>query len=43
MTCVVIFSIKDGKIIGKDNFLMSGTGDTLPNKILSVFLKQYNK
>ncbi|MGB9936949.1 MAG: excinuclease ABC subunit UvrC [Methanobacterium sp.] len=39
--CVVIFSIREGKIIGKDDFLMSGTEGTLPDKILSAFLKQY--
>ncbi|MGF7119060.1 excinuclease ABC subunit UvrC [Methanobacterium oryzae] len=38
---VVVFSIRDGKIIGKDDFLMSGTEGTLPDKILSAFLKQY--
>lgn len=38
---VVIFSIRDGKIIGKDDYLMSGTEGTLPDKILSAFLKQY--
>ena len=41
LACVVIFSIRDGKIIGKDDFLMSGTEGTLPDKILSAFLKQY--
>lgn len=41
IACVVVFSIRDGKIIGKDDFLMSGTEGTLPNKILSAFLKQY--
>jgi len=39
--CVVVFSIRDGKITGKDDFLMSGAEDTLPDKILSAFLKQY--
>lgn len=39
--CVVVFSIRDGKISGKDDFLMSGAEDTLPDKILSAFLKQY--
>jgi len=41
LACVVVFSIRDGKIIGKDDFLMSGTEGTLPDKILSAFLKQY--
>ena len=43
MVCVVIFSIKEGKIIGKDDFLMSGIEGTLPDKILPAFLKQYKK
>ncbi len=38
---VVVFSIREGKIIGKDDYLMSGTDGTLPNKILSAFLKQF--
>jgi len=38
---VVVFTIREGKIIGKDDFLMSGTQGTLPNKILSAFLKQF--
>jgi excinuclease ABC subunit C len=41
IACVVVFSIREGKIIGKDDFLMSGTEGTLPDKILSAFLKQY--
>lgn len=41
VVCVVVFSIRDGKIIGKDDFLMSGAEDTLPDKILSAFCKQY--
>ncbi len=41
VACVVVFSIRDGKIIGKDDFLMSGAEGTLPDKILSAFLKQY--
>ncbi|MEN4018991.1 MAG: excinuclease ABC subunit UvrC [Methanobacterium sp.] len=34
--CVVVFSIRDGKITGKDDFLMSGVEDALPDKILSA-------
>ncbi|MGZ7118982.1 MAG: excinuclease ABC subunit UvrC [Methanobacterium sp.] len=41
VACVVVFSIRDGKMIGKDDFLMSGTEGTMPDKILSAFLKQY--
>jgi excinuclease ABC subunit C len=38
---VVVFSVRDGKIMGKDDFLMSGAENTSPEKILSAFLKQY--
>ncbi len=38
---VVVFSIREGKIVGKDDFLMSGTEGTTPQKILSAFCKQY--
>ncbi len=38
---VVVFSVRDGKITGKDDFLMSGVEHTSPEKILSAFLKQY--
>lgn len=38
---VVIFTMREGKIIGMDDFLMSGTEGTLPGDILSAFLKQF--
>ena len=41
VACVVVFSIRNGKIVGKDDFLMSGTEGTIPHKILSAFCKQY--
>lgn len=41
IACVVVFAIRDGKIIGKDDFLMSGAEDSLPHKIIAAFLKQY--
>jgi excinuclease ABC subunit C len=41
ITCVVVFSIREGKIIGKDDFLMNGAEDTPQSKVLSAFLKQY--
>jgi excinuclease ABC subunit C len=41
---VAIFSVRNGKIIGKEDYLMSGLGggveNALPN-VLSAFLKQY--
>ena len=41
LACVVVFSVRDGKIIGKDDFLMSGAENTPPDQVLSAFLKQY--
>lgn len=41
LACVVVFSVREGKIIGKDDFLMSGAENTSENKIISAFLKQY--
>jgi excinuclease ABC subunit C len=41
LACVVVFSVREGKIIGKDDFLMSGAENTSEEKILSAFLKQY--
>ncbi len=41
MACVVVFSVRSGKITGKDDFFMSGTQNTSGEKILSAFLKQY--
>ncbi|CAI7992027.1 UvrABC system protein C [Geodia barretti] len=33
--------IDQGKLIGRDNFLMAGTQDDEPNKILTAFVKQF--
>jgi len=41
LACVVVFSVREGKIIGKDDFLMSGAENTSEDKIISAFLKQY--
>ena len=41
MACVVVFSVREGKIIGKDDFLMSGAENTSEDRIISAFLKQY--
>ncbi|MDD3984857.1 MAG: excinuclease ABC subunit UvrC [Methanobacterium sp.] len=41
LACVVVFSVREGKIIGKDDFLMSGAENTSEHKIISAFLKQY--
>ena len=41
LACAVVFSVREGKIIGKDDFLMSGAENTSEGKIISAFLKQY--
>ena len=38
---VEVFFIRQGKLIGRDNFLMAGTQDDEPNKILTAFVKQF--
>jgi excinuclease ABC subunit C len=47
---VAIFSVRNGKIIGKEDYLMGGlhgevdnvpSGDNTPSNVLSAFLKQY--
>ena len=38
---VEVFFIRQGKLIGRDNFLMAGTQDDEPDKILSAFVKQF--
>ncbi|MFA6471899.1 MAG: excinuclease ABC subunit UvrC [Candidatus Latescibacterota bacterium] len=39
--CVVIMEIRDGGILGKKNYLMSGVQFTSPPEMLSAFLTQY--
>ncbi|MDO9627348.1 MAG: excinuclease ABC subunit UvrC [Methanobacteriaceae archaeon] len=41
MACMVVFSVREGKITGKDDFLMAGVENTPPEDILSAFIKQY--
>lgn len=38
---VVVFSVRDGKITGKDDYLMSFVEKPDPTNVLSAFLKQY--
>lgn len=38
---MVILSIRNGKIIGKDDFLMVNTPDNTSDEIISAFIKQY--
>ncbi|MDX9870905.1 MAG: excinuclease ABC subunit UvrC [Clostridia bacterium] len=41
MTCVQIFFIREGKVLGRDRFFLEGTEDTTGEEILASFLKQY--
>ena len=38
---VQVFFIRQGKLIGRDNFLMEGTADDEPEQTLSSFLRQF--
>ena len=38
---VEVFFIRQGKLIGRDNFLMAGTQGDEPDKILTAFVKQF--
>lgn len=38
---VEVFFIRQGKLIGRDNFLMAGTQDDEPSQILTAFVKQF--
>lgn len=40
---VQVFSIRDGKLIGRENFVLEGTGSEKPEEIMTSFVKQlYN-
>ena len=38
---VEVFFIRQGKLIGRDHFIMDGTQDDEPGKILTAFVKQF--
>lgn len=38
---VVVFRVRNGKIMGKDDFLMEGAQENSPSEILTAFIKQY--
>ncbi len=38
---VEVFFIRMGKLIGRDNFIMAGTEDDEPGKIMTAFVKQF--
>lgn len=41
LACVAVFSVRNGKIIGREDFLMGGGENSSEEKILTAFLKQY--
>lgn len=41
IACIVVFSVREGKIIDKDDFVMTGVKNTPPEKILTEFIKQF--
>jgi excinuclease ABC subunit C len=38
---VVVFRVRSGKIMGKEDFLMEGAQDNYPQEIIGAFIKQY--
>ena len=40
-TCAQIFFVRDGKVVGRENFPLTGTDDESDEKILTEFVKQY--
>jgi excinuclease ABC subunit C len=41
LACVAVFSVRKGKIIGREDFLMGGGENSSEEKIVTAFLKQY--
>lgn len=40
-TCVVVFSLREGKIIGREHFMLENTSDTDVKEIVSDFIKEF--
>ncbi len=40
-TCVGIFFIRSGRVLGRDRFIMNGAGGASGGEVLTAFLKQY--
>jgi excinuclease ABC subunit C len=38
---VIVFRLREGKIMGKEDFLMEGAQENRPQEILTAFIKQY--
>lgn len=41
LVVVVVFRVREGKIMGKEDFLMEGAQEKKPQEILTAFIKQY--
>ncbi|AGL03554.1 excinuclease ABC subunit UvrC [Desulfoscipio gibsoniae] len=39
--CVMVFFVRGGKLIGREHFLVGGTGDMGRDEVLTGFIKQY--
>lgn len=40
-TCAQIFFVREGKVTGRENFLLSGADNETPAQIITEFIKQY--
>ncbi len=41
LACVQMFFIREGKLIGQEHFVLEGTQDEIPERILASFLEQF--
>lgn len=41
VTCAQIFFVRDGKVTGRENFLLNGADNEAPAQIITAFIKQY--
>jgi excinuclease ABC subunit C len=41
LSCMEVFLVRDGKLIGQDDFIVEGTEGRRPDEILSEFVKQF--
>lgn len=40
-SCIQVFFIRGGKLIGREHFIMEGTGDIENNELMTSFIKQF--
>lgn len=43
IACVQVLFVRQGRLIGKENFFMEGVNDDLPGQVLEEFIKQFYK